>query len=84
MTDAKLDRIENKIDRLQDSVTDIKVTQGAQHEVLSEHMRRTLALEKIVVPLSTHVALVNMLGKIVLALVTCDGLWYFIKRVFHV
>lgn len=39
-------RLFNKLDKINDDIVDIKVTQASQHEVLKEHIRRTEAAEE--------------------------------------
>lgn len=48
MESGRFDRLEGKVDRVLDRVGSIDVTIAAQHEVLKEHVRRSLALEQIV------------------------------------
>lgn len=46
--DSRLERIENKIDKLSDGVADIHVTLAKQHAVLEEHQKRSMYNEKAV------------------------------------
>lgn len=57
MSDLK--RIEEKIDKIDDSVGRIDVTLAAQHESLKDHMRRTSLLEESIRPLEKHVNMFN-------------------------
>lgn len=41
-------RIEQKVDKITEDITDIKVTLASQHITLTEHTRRSLASEKAV------------------------------------
>lgn len=51
MSDERLERIENKIDKLADRISSIDSTLAAQHEQLKVHIKRTDILEQQVVPL---------------------------------
>ncbi len=44
----RLDRIENKLDRALDVLTEVRVTLATNTSILAEHQRRSLALENIV------------------------------------
>lgn len=48
MDATKLEKIECKVDKIQESVHNIDVTLGRQHESLLAHMKRTNLLEKLV------------------------------------
>ena len=50
----QLNKIENKIDRLDAHLSNIDATLAAQHQSLREHMRRTEVVESIVFPLKTN------------------------------
>jgi hypothetical protein len=45
--------IDEKLDKIVSDVGEIKVVQAAQHVTLQEHMKRSDALEQIVLPLQT-------------------------------
>jgi len=62
------DRIENKIDKIVDDVTDIKITLGKQHVVLVEHESRSTKLETIVLPIHRKVLWIEGMLKLVGAL----------------
>lgn len=49
--DKRLERIESKVDDLDDHLASIDITLKAQHIILDEHVRRTEALEKMVAPM---------------------------------
>lgn len=51
MTTQINERIEIKIDKLADDITDIKVTMARNTGTLEEHVKRTNALEKKVFPI---------------------------------
>lgn len=44
--------INHKLDKIIEDIGEIKVTQGRQHEVLKDHIRRTEALENAIKPSS--------------------------------
>lgn len=66
----KLNRIEDKIDKISDSIGSINITLAKQHQSLDEHMRRTELLEKIVEPIEKHVTMINGFIKLVILLAT--------------
>lgn len=80
---GKLDKIENKIDKVIDHTTSIDITLAKQHLVLEEHIKRTALLEKQVVPIQEHVNFINKLTKLVLAVVTAGAAiieaWKYVK-----
>lgn len=59
MNDKRLERIESKIDTLTDKLAETNVILGKQHVSLDYHIKRTDLLEKIVLPIKTHVARVD-------------------------
>jgi archaellum component FlaC len=78
----KLNRIENKIDKIDERLCNIDVTLGKQSVVLEDHTRRSLANEKAVEylkeelkPILKHVTIVNFLGRS-LGIVLCSDLVY--------
>lgn len=86
---ARLDRLEAKLDRLADDQARIGRTLASQQASLEEHMRRTEAAEerldlltKEVAPLKTHVAVWGYLGKILAALATGVGLVATLSKLF--
>lgn len=90
MQDTKIDKIDSKIDRIQEDITSIKVIAAAQHETLKDHTRRSLAneqaveaLAKVLQPVLTHVAIMKLCGKILLALAGTEVFWYTLVKVFH-
>lgn len=82
---------DDKLDKIQEDITDIKVTLASQHEILKDHTRRSLASEQAVSilteklqPVITHVAVMQLCGKILLAIAGSEITVYIIKRVFNV
>jgi tetrahydromethanopterin S-methyltransferase subunit G len=64
--DDRLDRIEQKLDKISDEITAIKVTLHGQHVSIQEHIRRTEiaeanleALREQLDPIEKHVLYVN-------------------------
>lgn len=65
MSDSKLDKLDIKIDKIQEKLSSIDVTLAAQHESLKIHIKRTDLLEKKLAPVETHVIAVHSLLKLV-------------------
>jgi len=63
MDDRRLERIEQKLDDVTEHLNSIDNTLASQHEVLKEHIRRTLALEKKLVPVEKHVTGVQSIAR---------------------
>lgn len=57
MSDERLIRIEDKIDRLSESTASIDKTIAVQALQLKEHMRRTSLLEETIKPIVNHDAI---------------------------
>lgn len=57
--DGRLERIEDKIDKLGDKLSSVDVTLAAQHESLKLHMKRSDMLEAQLEPVKRHVAMVS-------------------------
>lgn len=70
MSDEKrLDRIENKVDKVLEQQSESTAIQAAQHVSLKEHMRRTAMLEAELLPIKKHVDMVSAVFKILGAFV---------------
>lgn len=65
MSDDRLIRIENKVDKISERINSVDVTLAAQHESLKDHMRRTELLEQAVEPLKSHLNAVHMAAKLI-------------------
>lgn len=63
--DTRLYRLEDKIDNIKDSISQINITLAAQHESLKEHMARTKQLEDRVDPLEKHATMTQGALKLV-------------------
>lgn len=57
--DKRLERIETKLDDTNDHLASIDVTLGMQHESLRDHIRRTAAIEKELIPIRRHVYMIQ-------------------------
>jgi hypothetical protein len=68
-------RLESKLDKIGEDIGVIKVTLGEQHISLAEHVRRTNLLEQQIEPIKKHVAVVNAMGQVVLAILASGILW---------
>lgn len=64
MEGHRLDRIEDKIDKLGERLNSIDVTLAAQHVSLEHHIRRTEILEEVVKPIHPIIAIVKYLPAI--------------------
>lgn len=77
MSDARIIRIEDKIDKLNDRLSSIDNTLASQHESLKHHIKRTDLLEKAIEPVKTHVHMVQggakILGAIVAFFAVAEG-----------
>lgn len=59
VNDKRLERIEVKIDDLDDQLATISTTLSAQHVSLKEHIRRTAVIEDELKPIRRHVYMIN-------------------------
>lgn len=75
MDDKRLERIEVKIDDLDDQLAGISATLSAQHISLKEHIRRTSMIEEELKPIRRHVYMING-GLILLAALAGSELAY--------
>ena len=81
MDDKRLERVEVKIDDLDDQLNYISTTLAAQHESLREHIRRTTMIEEELKPIRRHVYMING-GLILLAGLAGSELTYEIVKRF--
>lgn len=86
MDEKRLDRFEQKLDNIDANIISIKINLAENNVILADHTRRSLANEKATEILKTelkpvllHVAILNTLGKIALAVLCSDGIWELIK-----
>ena len=71
--DNRLARIEDKLDKVVEKIGSIDVTMARNTEQLAEHMRRTELLEEEVKPISTHVANLKGVTKLLAILALLAG-----------
>ncbi len=64
--DERLKRMEDKIDKVVDSVHEINITLAAQHISLETHIKRTNILEKKLEPVERHVSMVQGAIKLIM------------------
>jgi hypothetical protein len=74
MDEKRLDKLDQRIDSLDQKLDDLTIIAVKNTAILEEHQRRSLALERHVevleknlTPVETHVKLVNLLVKIIVA-----------------
>lgn len=76
--DLKLERIEDKIDKIGDRMSSIDTTLASQHISLQDHIRRTELLENAVEPIKKHVAMVHgalkLIGLVAMVLGGIEGI----------
>lgn len=65
MSDERLPRMEDKLDKVDEKLGQINVTLAAQHESLKMHMYRTELLEKAIEPIQAHMSAVSGALKLV-------------------
>jgi len=75
MDEKRLERIEIKVDDINDHLGQINVTLAAQHESLKSHIRRTAIIEDELKPIRRHVYMING-GLILLAALAGSELAY--------
>lgn len=59
------EKIYNKLDKMNDHLSNIDVTLASQHISLENHIQRTTQLEERMKPIEEHVILFSTFGKIV-------------------
>ena len=84
----KLTAIDTKVDRIQEDITEIKVTMAVNTESLKQHMNRTLhneamldTLKKELTPVHEHVLKVNFLVSVLGAVGITIGVLYSITQI---
>ena len=73
--DSKYDKLEGKIDKLDTRLDAIDVHLATYNEQLKIHIKRSEILEQELVPVKSHVALMNNLAKIVVFLGIIAGIY---------
>ena len=66
-------RIEDKLDKIVDHISNIDTTLAKQSVILDEHIKRTELLEKKLEPVERHVTIVNALVKVTAVLGSAIG-----------
>lgn len=79
MSNDKLLRIENKIDKISDHISSIDITISKQHVSLQDHIRRTELLEEKLQPVERHVNMVNGAVKLILVISAIAGIYLVFK-----
>jgi len=74
MSDDRLYRIEDKIDKISDRVSSIDKTLAEQHLSLKEHIKRTNLLEAEVRPIKKHVTMLQGAMRLIGALAGASAL----------
>lgn len=94
MSDDRIIRIENKIDALHDSISQVRAAQSehntllaVQNVQLADHIRRTEILEEAVIPLKKHDAMflgvLKACGLIVGLAATIEGVVVLLTYIRH-
>ena len=83
----EFDKIQSKLDKLDNRLDSIDVTLAKQEVSLSEHIRRTRLNEESIeilknqmTPISNHVHLMSIFGKIFLAIVCSSGFYIVLEK----
>ena len=79
--DDRLERIENKLDKVVDQIGEINETTAKQQVSLEYHIKRTDLLEKKLEPVEAHVSLVSALFKIIAGIAVLAGIVQVILQV---
>jgi len=78
MSDDRATRVEDKLDQIADKLGHIDVTLVRQNLTLEEHVRRTEALEAIIEPIHTKMAMaeggLKLLGFLAVLIAIFEGL----------
>lgn len=77
------ERIENKLDKMAEDITEIKVTLGKQHVVLVQHESRSTKLETIVAVVIKKVSMFEGALKVIGGLSILMGLIQAVKALVH-
>lgn len=73
MSDDRFDKLENKIDKLDDRLNEYNTTNALNTQSLIEHIKRTNQLEERISPLEQRMLLVNTIVKICVAITGVAG-----------
>lgn len=70
----KLERIENKIDKIVEDISEIKTITAKQQVSLDYHIKRTDLLEEKLEPVESHVKLISAFFKIIGGIAVIAGI----------
>lgn len=68
MDDRRHLKLEDKLDKISDHISDINITLAKQSVILEEHVKRTNLLEEKIKPIERHVVMANGALKLIAAL----------------
>lgn len=72
--DKRLERIEEKLDKVVEHIGSIDITLATQHVSLAEHIKRTAMLEEQIIPINKHVNMVKGAIALLTILATIAGI----------
>lgn len=81
MSDDRLNRIEDKIDKVLDKASSTDITLAKQSVILEEHIRRTAVIEEILIPIKTKVDVATLVFKILAGSGTLGGVHGFLHYI---
>lgn len=85
MEDNRLERIEQKVDKIDETLQTVNIVLAKQHVVLEEHVRRTNLLEQELKPVKLHVdrveGVVKFLGLVGVLAAIIEGTVAFLSYV---
>jgi hypothetical protein len=85
MSDSqRLERVEDKLDKVGDAISSINITLAKQAVVLEEHVKRSTMLEEQFKPIRKHVDVVHGILKLISLLGICSGLIHMILKALKV
>lgn len=79
MDDKRLDRIENKLDKIADAQSEMNSTLASQHVSLEDHIRRTNILESEIKPLKKRVNMVDGVLRFLGVIAILAGIYQAVK-----
>lgn len=82
--DKRLERIEDKIDKIGDKQSEMSATLSAQHISLQEHMRRTALLETAIKPIVRKISMAEGALKLIGILAAIATIIEAIRLLVHV
>lgn len=73
MDTKRLERVEDKLDKVVDSISNINITLAKQAVVLEEHVKRSTMLEGIVTPIKKRMDIGEAIFKLIMLLISLGG-----------